>query len=93
MPRPHLVPGYGAILYVNGGYITSKLNPLDVDVAIRSDVWDDSRFAAAFSAAYPGEEALVDFCFNPQQSAQQMEDRFRDIQESNAKEGIIRLIP
>ena len=78
---------------MNGSYITSKLNPLDVDVAMRSDVWDDARFAAAFSAAYPGAEALVDFCFNLQQSAQQMEDHFRAIQESNAKEGIIRLIP
>jgi hypothetical protein len=82
-----------AILYVNGSYVTDKLDPLDVDVAIRSDVWDDTQFAAVFSAAHPGEEALVDFYFNLKQSAQHMEDLFREIQGSSAKKGIIQLIP
>lgn len=82
-----------AILYVNGSYVTDKLDPLDVDVAIRSDVWDDSLFVAAFSAAYPGDEVLVDVYCNPQQSTQHMEELFREIQGSSTKKGIIQLIP
>lgn len=82
-----------AILYINGSYITDKRDPLDVDVAARSDVWDDTMFAAAFSTAHPGEAVLVDCYFNPRQSAQHMEDLFREIQGSRAKKGIIRLIP
>ncbi len=69
-----------ATLYVNGSYVTAKVDPLDVDLAVRSDVWDDTQFAAAFSAAYPGEDMLVDFFFNPQQSSQHMEELFREIQ-------------
>lgn len=82
-----------AILYVNGSYITDKLDPLDVDVAVRSNVWDDRLFLATFSAAYPGEEALVDFYFNSKQSAQHMEDLFREIQGQGIRKGIIRLLP
>jgi hypothetical protein len=82
-----------AILYVNGSYVTDKVDPIDVDVAVRSDVWDDTQFAAAFSAVHPGEEALVDFYFNPTQSAQHMEELFREIQGSTAKKGIIQLMP
>ncbi|HEV8191390.1 MAG TPA: hypothetical protein VGP82_07875 [Ktedonobacterales bacterium] len=67
--------------------------PLDVDSAVRSDVWDDTQFAVAFSAAYPGEAALVDACFNPQQSSQHMEELFREIQGSAAEKGFIQLIP
>ena len=82
-----------AIVYVNGSYVTDRLDPLDVDLAIRSDVWDDTQFALALSAAHPSEDALVDFYFNPKQSAQHMEDLFRDIQGSHAKKGIIQLVP
>lgn len=82
-----------AIVYVNGSYVTDKLDPLDVDVAVRSDVWDDTLFATAFSAAHPGEEALVDFYFNAKQSAQRMEDLFREIQGTSARKGIIQLLP
>src|SRR5689334_2731241 len=81
-----------AILYVNGSYVTDKLDPLDVDLAVRSDVWDDTLFATAFSGAYPGEEALVDFFFNAQQSSQHMEELFREIQGSTAKKGIVQLV-
>ena len=82
-----------AIIYVNGSYVTDKLDPLDVDVAVRSDVWDDISFVAAFSAAYPGEEVLVDVFFNPTQSVQRMEELFREIQGRSAKKGIIQLVP
>ncbi len=82
-----------AILYVNGSFVTAAVDPLDVDVAVRSDVWDDTMFAGAFSAAYPGEMALVDFYFNPKQNSQHMEDLFREIQGSSAKKGIIQLLP
>ena len=82
-----------AILYVNGSYITDKHDPLDVDVAVRSDVWDDTRFAAAFAATYPAEMLLVDIFFNPKQSAQHMEDLFQEVQGSPARKGIILLRP
>ncbi len=82
-----------AILYVNGSYITDKLDPLDVDLAVRSDVWDDTLFASAFSSAHPGEEALIDFYFNRKQSAQHMEDLFREIQGSSNRKGIIQVLP
>lgn len=82
-----------AILYVNGSYVTDKRDPLDVDVAVRSDVWDDTLFLATFSAAHPGEEVLVDFYFNAKQSIQHMEDLFREIQGRNARKGIIQLLP
>lgn len=82
-----------AILYVNGSYVTNKVDPVDVDLAVRSDVWDDMLFLAAFSAAHPGEEVLVDFYFNPKQSAQHMEDLFREIQGSNTQKGIVQLLP
>lgn len=81
-----------AILYVNGSYVTDKVDPFDVDLAVRSDVWDDAQFAVAFSALYPGEEALVDVFVNPQHSGQHMEDLFREIQGSAAKKGIVQLM-
>jgi hypothetical protein len=73
--------------------VTGELDPLDVDLAARSDVWDDGLFAATFSAAHPGEIGLVDFYFNPKQSPQHMEDLFREVQASSAKKGIIQLMP
>jgi len=33
-----------AIIYVDGSYVTGKVNPNDVDIAIRSDIWDDTLF-------------------------------------------------
>ncbi len=54
-------------------------------------MWDDGLFAAASSAAHPGEVTLVDVFFNPLHSAQHMEDLFREIQGSGAKKGIVRL--
>lgn len=82
-----------AIIYVNGSYVTEKRDPLDVDVAVRSDVWDDTQFAAAFAAAYLGEVALIDFYFNTTHSTQHMEELFRDIQGQPAQKGIIQLLP
>lgn len=82
-----------AIVYVNGSYITEKPNPLDLDLAVRSDVWDDTAFLAAFSVAYPTEVALIDVFFNTTGSAQHMEDLFREIQDKSARKGIIRLLP
>jgi hypothetical protein len=82
-----------ARIYVNGSYVTAKRDPLDVDVAVRSDVWDDTQFAAAFAAAYPGEVALIDLFVNTTQSAQRMEELFRDIQGQQAQKGIIQLLP
>src|SRR5262249_47579652 len=38
-----------AILYVNGSYVTDKLAPLDVDLAVRSDVWDGMQSLLCFS--------------------------------------------
>ena len=82
-----------AIIYVNGSYVTGKVDPVDVDLAIRSDVWDDVLFAAVFSVSHPGEEKFIDFFFNPVQSAQHMEELFREIQGSSAQKGIIQLAP
>ncbi len=66
-----------ALLYINGSYITDRVDPVDVDLAVRSDVWNDTSFLTAFVAAYPGEEQLVDFYFNTMNSAQHMEDLFQ----------------
>jgi len=82
-----------AILYVNGSYVTDKLDPLDVDLAVCSDAWDDLQFVATFSAAHPSETALVDVFFTSMHSTQHMEDLFRDIQGKSAKKGIIQLLP
>ena len=82
-----------AIVYVNGSYVTDKCDPVGVDIAIRSDVWNDTQFAAVFAAAHPGEVALVDFFFNPQQSAQHMEELFRLIHGQQAQKGTIQLLP
>lgn len=82
-----------ALLYVDGSYITSKVEPGDIDLAVRTDLWNDAVFATAFSAAYPGEEWLVDYFFNTPSSPQHMEDLFRDIQGSNTKKGVIQLLP
>jgi hypothetical protein len=54
---------------VNGSFITDERDPLDVDVAVRTDVWDNPRFAAAFVTAYPTEAALVDVFFNTKHTA------------------------
>ena len=82
-----------AVIYLDGSYVTDKVDPVDVDLAVRSDVWTDSLFLSAFTSAYPGEETLVDFYFNTKQSAQRMEELFREIQGQTAKKGIIYLIP
>lgn len=60
---------------------------------MRSDVWDDMLFAAAFSAAHPGEEASMDFYFNPKQSSQYMEELFREVQGTSISKSIIQLLP
>lgn len=82
-----------AVIYLDGSYVTDKVDPVDVDLAVRSDIWTDSLFLSAFTSAYPGEETLVDFYFNTKQSAQRMEELFREIQGQAAKKGIIYLIP
>jgi hypothetical protein len=82
-----------ALLYVNGSYVTDKRDPADVDLAVRSDVWTDTSFLAAFVAAYPHETTLVDFYFNPMHSTQHMEDLFQLVQGTSLHKGIIRLHP
>jgi uncharacterized protein DUF6932 len=82
-----------AIIYLDGSYATDKGDPVDVDLAVRSDVWTDSLFLSTFASNYTGEETLVDFYFNTQQSAQRMEELFRKIQGQTAKKGIVQLIP
>lgn len=82
-----------ASIFVDGSYITSKVDPIDVDLAVRSDIWNDTAFAAAFAGAHPGEEQLVDFFFNARHSLQHMEDLFRTVQGSYALKGIVQLIP
>lgn len=72
--------------------MTDTLDPVDVDIAVRSDLWDDTLFAAALASAYPGDQGLVDYYFNAVQSAQHMEDLFRNIQGVSAQKGIVRLI-
>jgi len=82
-----------AAIYVNGSYVTDKIDPVDVDLAVRSDVWDDTLFSVEFSQSYPGEELLVDFFFNTTQSSQHMEDLFQEVQGSSIHKGIILLLP
>lgn len=82
-----------AAIYVNGSYVTDKTDPVDVDLAVRSDVWDDILFSVEFSQSYPGEELLVDFFFNTTQSSQHMEDLFQEVQGSSIHKGIILLLP
>ena len=62
-------------------------------MAVRSNIWDDTQFAAAFAATHPAEAVLIDVYFNPKQSAQHMEDLFREIQGSSARKGIIQVLP
>jgi hypothetical protein len=78
---------------LDGSYATDKGDPVDVDLAVRSDVWTDSHFLSTFASNYPGEETLVDFYFSTQRSAQRMEELFREIQGQTAKKGIVQLIP
>jgi len=82
-----------AIVYVNGSYVTEKRDPVDVDIAVRSDIWDDTLFATAFAAAYPGEVPLIDYYFNLTQSVQHMEELFRVVQGQRVLKGIIQLLP
>jgi hypothetical protein len=82
-----------ATLYVNGSYVTDRVDPVDVDLAVRSDIWDDAFFLTAFSARHPGEEWLVDGYFNTTRSTQHMEDLFQEIQGSTVRKGIIQLVP
>ena len=82
-----------ATIFVDGSYITDKIDPIDVDLAVRSDIWDDTTFAVDFALAYPGEERLIDFFFNRHQTTQRMEDLFREIQGSNITKGVIQLLP
>jgi hypothetical protein len=82
-----------AAIYVNGSYATDKIDPVDVDLAVRSDVWDDTTFTAEYSQTYPGEGLLVDIFFNTTQSSQHMEDLFQEVQGSSVHKGIILLIP
>lgn len=82
-----------ALVYVNGSYVTSRLDPVDVDIAVRSDAWTDSSFLTTFAAAYAGEELLVDFFFSATQSSQHMEDLFQETQGSPVRKGIVLLRP
>jgi hypothetical protein len=82
-----------ALVYVNGSYVTAKPNPGDVDVAVRSDVWDDDTFEAAFMAAYSHEVLLIDYFFNETTSPQHMEDLFQTVYGSQVRKGIILLQP
>jgi hypothetical protein len=82
-----------AVVYVNGSYVTDRIDPVDVDIAVRSDAWTDTSFLAAFVAAYAGEEQLIDFFFSATQSAQHMEELFQETQGSPIRKGIILLHP
>lgn len=82
-----------AVIYVNGSYVTDKIDPIDVDLAVRSDIWDDTLFAVELSRSYPGEELLVDFFVNTIQSNQHMEDLFQEVQGSPTHKGIVVLTP
>jgi hypothetical protein len=82
-----------ALVYVNGSYVTDRVDPVDVDLAVRSDAWTDSSFQTAFVSAHPGEEHLVDFFFSANQSAQRMEELFQETQGSPIRKGIILLHP
>jgi hypothetical protein len=82
-----------ATLYVNGSYVTDRVDPVDVDLAVRSDTRDDAFFLTAFSARHPGEEWLVDGYFNTTRSTQHMEDLFQEIQGSTVRKGIIQRVP
>lgn len=82
-----------AAIYVNGSYVTDKTDPVDVDLAVRSDIWDDTLFLAEFAQMYPGDVSLVDFFFNSTQSPQHMENLFQEVQGSSIHKGIIRLLP
>jgi len=82
-----------ALIYVNGSYVTNRIDPADVDIAVRSDVWTDSSFLPAFVAAHAGEEQLVDFFFSATHSTQHMEELFQETQGSPIRKGIILLHP
>jgi hypothetical protein len=82
-----------AIIFVDGSYITDKTDPVDVDLAVRSDLWDDISFETAFDLAYPNETMLIDAFFNTTYSSQHMEDLFRYIPGSASTKGIIQLLP
>jgi hypothetical protein len=57
------------------------------------DIWSDTTFDAAFSAAYPGETPLVDVFFNRTSDAQHMEEFFREIVGApTARKGIVEII-
>jgi len=77
-----------ALIYVGGSYITATTNPGDVDLAVRSDIWNETLFTAAFVTAHPREVALVDFYFAPKQSIQHMEDLLREIKGSSSQKGV-----
>lgn len=81
-----------AAIYVNGSYVTDKIDPVDVDLAVRSVIWDDRLFFAEFSQSYSGEELLVDVFFNTTQSSQHMENLFQEVQGSPIHKGIILLL-
>jgi hypothetical protein len=82
-----------AIIYVDGSYLTSKVDPVDVDVAVRSDIWDDTTFVVALQAAYPGDVQVIDAYFNRKSDVQHMEDLYRNVHGSLATKGIIQLVP
>lgn len=82
-----------ALVYLNGSYVTDRIDPVDVDIAVRSDAWTDSSFLIAFVAAHAGEEHLVDFFFSATQSTQHMEELFQETQGSLIRKGIVLLHP
>jgi hypothetical protein len=82
-----------ALIHVGGSCISAQTDPADIDLAVWSDIWNDTLFMAAFAAAHPGEDTLVDFYFTPKHSAQHMEDLFRHIRGSSRQKGTIQLLP
>jgi hypothetical protein len=82
-----------AVIFVGGSYVTAAIDPGDVDLAVRSDIWRDVLFTAEFTAAYPADALLVEVFINAKQSAQHMEDFFREIQASTTLKGIIQVLP
>ncbi len=83
-----------ATIYVGGSYVTDKLDPSDLDLAVRSDVWTDASFAAALTTTYPSEAQLVSAFFNRTSDTQHMENHFRRIRGRPAdRKGIVEIIP
>jgi hypothetical protein len=74
-----------ATVYLGGSYVSNQRDPSDLDLPVRSDIWNDATFYAGFFATYRTEEPLIDACFNrtqdtQHQDTQHMENHFHRIE-------------